>query len=446
LCLCEGFLVLVAAAGAYAASGAFTSYSSAKPVLEAYAERLPADLHKPNAARWNAWTSRQDKAIRARLHQGDLDSMANLLLFGISFTKQPRVRVGALNDDLKAGIVRARVDDLNASLRSPGDDEHLIFSRDVLKAEGLEAGTPQAGTFIFTNLQRALQERRTLAERAAQAKPSSSLDRASLFYDRGLSLDTSILPDFSIERTLTDLKQHGILREGQVARVAVIGPGLDFIDKNDESAYDYYPPQTLQPFAVYDSLLRLGLAKTGGLSLSIFDISSRVIEHMQRARTRAAKNEGYEIQLPHDVSRMWPPELSAYWSTLGDRAGSTVKPIRPPGVFSGLQTRAVRIRPDVVLACEPVDLNIVLQRMNLPPGQRFDLMIATNIFVYYEPFEQSLALENAGAMLKPGGLLLTNDRLPEVRGGTMRQAGTTVVSFDDRDPGARDVVGWYQRH
>jgi len=29
-----------------------------------------------------------------------------------------------------------------------------------------------------------------------------------------------------------------------------------------------------------------------------------------------------------------------------------------------------------------------------------------------------LALENARAMLKPGGLLLTNDRLPEVPGGS----------------------------
>ena len=65
-----------------------------------------------------------------------------------------------------------------------------------------------------------------------------------------------------------------MLHEGQVARVAVIGPGLDFIDKNEESAYDFYPQQTLQPFALYDSLVRLRLAKAGGLSMSIFDISS----------------------------------------------------------------------------------------------------------------------------------------------------------------------------
>jgi len=66
-----------------------------------------------------------------------------------------------------------------------------------------------------------------------------------------------------------------------------------------------------------------------------------------------------------------------------------------------------------VLACEPVDLNIVIERLNLQADQRFDLIVGTNIFLYYDAFEQMFALENAGATLNPG-LLLTNDRLPEV--------------------------------
>lgn len=40
-------------------------------------------------------------------------------------------------------------------------------------------------------------------------------------------------------------------------------------------------------------------------------------------------------------------------------------------------------------------------------------------------------------MLKPGGLLLTNDRLPEVPAGTMHQAGTLNAGTD--------TVGWYQK-
>jgi len=87
--------------------------------------------------------------------------------------------------------------------------------------------------------------------------------------------------------------------------------------------------------------------------------------------------------------------------------------------------RKVEIRPDVLLACEPVDLNIVLERLETAPAERFNLIVARNIFVYYDALEPSL--ENASAMLKPGGLLLTNDRLCEVNGSSMRLAGVTVV-------------------
>jgi hypothetical protein len=248
-----------------------------------------------------------------------------------------------------------------------------------------------------------------------------------------------------MEQTLRDLKARGMLREGQISRVAVIGPGLDFIDKNEESAYDYYPQQTLQPFALYDSLLRLRLAKANALSLSIFDISSRVIQHVQRARERAGKGAGYVVQLPRDVARPWPQDLIGYWRSIGDQVGAAVPPIAPPRIFEGLEARAVRIRPEVVLACEPLDLNIVLERLNLAAADRFDLIVGTNIFVYYDAFEQALALENAGAMLKPGGLLLTNDRLPVVSGGSMQFAGVTVVPYNTPGVAASQAVGWYRR-
>jgi hypothetical protein len=181
------------------------------------------------------------------------------------------------------------VDDLIAGLSSPGGNERLVFLSGLLRSKGRDPSVPgETGVFIYNQLQRVVRERRILAERAKEAEarnlPASPLDRVSLFRDRGVSLDTGIFPDYSIEQNLLDLKKRGALREGQVARVAVIGPGLDFADKNEESAYDYYPQQTLQPFALYDSLVRLGLARANGVSVSIFDISSRVIDHVQRAR------------------------------------------------------------------------------------------------------------------------------------------------------------------
>jgi SAM-dependent methyltransferase len=452
----SGLAVFAITLGLLAAGRGFLSYTSVRPILEEHRDQLPAELGNADEGRWLAWSQKRDRAIRARLEQGDLDSLVNLLLLGTSFTRQPRIRMEALTEASKAGTLKARVDDLVAGLRRPGDNERLLFLARLLRGQGIDPdasdGPKQTGVFILNNLQRVVRERRILAERAAEVKgptqpeePASLLDRSSFFHDRGLSLDTSILPEFTIEQTLRDLKKRGVLREGQITRVAVIGPGLDFIDKNEESAFDYYPPQTLQPFALYDSLVRLGLAKVGSLSLAIFDISPRVIEHIHRARERAARNNAYVIQLPRDVARPWPAELIAYWHSLGDQTGTAAEPIRPPEIFPGLETRAVRIRPDVVLACEAVDLNIVLERLDLATSARFDLIVGTNIFVYYEAFEQTLALENAGAMLKPGGLLLTNDRLPETRAGSMRLAGTTVVPFDTPGVSARQAMGWYVR-
>jgi SAM-dependent methyltransferase len=454
-------LVCAFSACVLAADRALISYANAKLVLDQSGDLLPAELRNPNEAKWRAWSQQQDKAIRARLQQGDLDSMVNLLFYGTSFTKQPRIKVDAFTEASRAGILRARVDDLVAGLRSPGDNERLTFLNGLLRSQGIDPSAPgETGVFIYNNVLRVIQEMGTLAKRAEEARRLTQHDtvpdpaaifnwRPGLFRDRGVSLDTNIFPDFSIEQALRDLKNRGVLREGQVARVAVIGPGLDVIDKNERSSYDYYPQQTLQPFALYDSLVRLGLARAGGVSMSIFDISSRVIDHIRHARELAPMNTGYVIQLPRQVADPWPAGLIAYWRSLGDRVGDEVAPIRPPETFqtadgglgleTRLETRAVRIRPDVVLRCQPENLNIVLERIPLAEADRFDLMVGTNVFIYYDAFERSLALENAGAMLKHGGLLLTNDRLPEVRGGLMRQAGLTDVQYN------RDAVGWYQK-
>jgi hypothetical protein len=444
-------ITLIASFFLFAASpvAVYVSWREAKPVIESVGVDVPAALGNADAPKWNSWASGRDKAIRARLEQGDLDSMINLLLFGTSFTKQPRIHMAQIGEASKSGVLRARVDDLVAGVRRPGENERLNFVRTLLREKGvnLDTGSSDAGVFIYSNLQRVMEEQRQIAARAADAKHTAdtALDRSSLFSNRGVSLDTTILPDFALEQTLRDLQQRGEFSSAAVKHIAVVGPGLDFSDKNEESSYDYYPPQTVQPFALYDSLVRLELARPGNLNVSVLDISPRVLQHIRRAREKARQGEAYTIQLPRDVSRLWPGELNEYWKALGDRIGSSVEPMKPPDLFNGLETRAVRVRPDVVLACEPVDLNVVLQRMQLQVAERFDLVVGTNIFVYYDRFQQRLALENIGAMLKPGGLLLTNDKLPDFAGGSMEQAGVTIVRYNNTDTTAVEAMGWYRR-
>jgi SAM-dependent methyltransferase len=266
-------------------------------------------------------------------------------------------------------------------------------------------------------------------------------ERSRLFEKRGLSSDTSVLPNLAIERALTSIKAQGLLRASSVKRVAVLGPGLDFTDKED--GYDFYPQQTIQPFAVVDTLLRLNLAGPG-LKLTTFDLSPRVNDHLAAARKRAARGIGYVVQLPRNAHSSWKPETIAYWERLGERIGVPVTPAAVPAGAGDVKVRAVRIRPAVVRSIVPYDLNIVAQRMELRPGEEFDLIVATNILVYYDVFDQSLALKNVERMLRPGGLLLSNNALLELPGSAMRSVGYETVVYSDM-PGDGDHIVWYRR-
>jgi hypothetical protein len=89
-----------------------------------------------------------------------------------------------------------------------------------------------------------------------------------------------------------------------------------------------------------------------------------------------------------------------------------------------------------------VDLNIVAQRLDLPSNERFDLVVATNIFLYYDKLQQALALQNVSGMMKAGGLLLTNDELP-----VLPASGVPLVRAAGVSDGAagRDAIAWYQK-
>src|SRR5262245_4239703 len=85
------------------------TFAMAKPGLEADPEELPAALEEPNEGKWKSWAQHEDNVVRTRLQQGALDSMVNLLLFGTSFTAQPRV---ITMNDFGDPVVQARVTDL----------------------------------------------------------------------------------------------------------------------------------------------------------------------------------------------------------------------------------------------------------------------------------------------------------------------------------------------
>lgn len=447
------------AGGQPAAVKADIPYTDAKPILDLLREnRLPADT-KPILgprgeellpvelkaktsgqleAAWPGWVSRRDAQIRARVERGDEDSIVNFLRFGVTFTKLPR----STNADVEQPreIVEGRIDDMVAGIAAPGANERLQFARQVVEHKGIDpttaTGRNQVRRFLSDSLER------SLADTQDYLRIRQPVDGLTLFRDRGLASDTSVLPDFGIERALEALRVGGMLGAGSVRRVAIIGPGLDFSDRRE--GYDFYPQQTIQPFAVIDSLIRLGLARPDDLRMTTLDLSPRVNQHIEAARERARAGQAYVLQLPRDAA--WTPELMTYWKRFGDRIGEDVKPVAAPAGAGSIQVRAVQVRPEVVLSTTPQDLNIVLQRLEpRAADERFDLIVATNILLYYEVFEQWLALANVAKMLHPRGVFLSNNPVFELPSTPMKGVGyTDVVYYTDRQrPG--DRLLWYQR-
>lgn len=442
------------------------TYEDGRQLLERLREVAPAELRLASAQDWPKWVARRDAEIRSRLIQGDEDSLTNFLLFGTSFTRHPRVTLDALAqlagkpldsspnaslDGTALSRINSRVEDLVRAMATPGNNERLLFARKLAESKGYETKTPSSRQrvkrYLLTILARVLNEQVSYAKVVESARllgdsSAEFIERSKLYSTRGLSSDTSLLPNFAIEKSLSSIKTRGLLAPASVRRVAIIGPGLDFTDKQD--GYDFYSQQTIQPFAIIDTLLRLGLARANNLRVTTFDISPRVNDHLRRARERGSRGMSYTIQLPRDVQAQWTQEATDYWTRFGNQIGTAAPPAAVPAGIGEVKVRAVRVRPSVAALITPEDVNIVLQRQELSPGQAFDLVIATNIFVYYDVFEQSLALANVAHMLRVGGLLLSNNALLELPASGVRSVDYETVVYSDR-PNDGDHIVWYQR-
>jgi hypothetical protein len=448
-------LSLCVAAGAVAQSVnslLYLSLEEAQPALRAMTTKLPAELTRPsplNAVRWANWVHKKDAEIRARLDRGEEDTLINLLRFGVTFTKEYRIDDQYLFKYGQSTLVNAfaanRANDLVRAMSSGNANEGVAHMRAFLEKKGYSFATPQDRArvkgYLLANLARMRDEiRRYISQTQAG-------ERFQLFEDRGISLDTNLWPDFLIDQHMANMLQKGLLRQGSVRRVAVVGPGLDFANK--EMGNDFYPRQTIQPFAVLDSLFRLGLSSPASVELYTLDISSEVNFHIARARKIAAAGRSYVVQLPWNTAARMTDEyrqaFTEYWERLGSAIGEPVAPIPvPAAAASETKTRAVKIRPAVVLRITPLDTNIVVERPVLVPQSGFDLIIGTNVFLYFGEFEQALARLNIALMLNPGGFVLSNDRLPGSPGDGLADSLQTTQIFA-RSPDRTEYMFTYER-
>lgn len=178
--------------------------------------------------------------------------------------------------------------------------------------------------------------------------------------------------------------------------------------------------------------------------MSTFDLNSAVNTHIAEAASRGRHGIPYIVQLPRDSRSDWNSAALDYWQHFGVLIGSDVKPLSVPDRVPSVLLRAVSIRPEFAARITPYDLNIVAQTLDLGPGERFDLVVATNILVYYNNFEQALAMDNIAGMMNSGGIFLANDPLPSAHDARLRYLGRKSVPFAAKGEFGDDVVV-YQR-
>ena len=383
------------------------------------------------------------------------------MLFGTSFTAEPRITARLLSDlnqkwtagdrsvqEALARHYQQRAADLvNAVWAAAGTDARLQDVKRVLTARGhsLDTATGQRAAIqdLLASVARVREEAAALAEelealRHAKDSTAGFAERSRVFRTRGLSADSSLLTQFAVDRGVCALGDRGVLAARSVNRIAIVGPGLDFVDKQE--GFDFYAPQSLQPFTLADSLLQCGLATRSALSITTIDISPRVNGHLRAAVRRANdRRTAYRLVL------LWNPgsvssEATAFWKRAGAQVG---RPFAAPAPRNmAVVARGVAVSPEIVRRIKPVDASIVSDRLDLPDDRQFDLVLASNVLVYYDTFEQTLALASVAAMLKPGGILLSNDAVLEIPEVPLRSAGSLAVPFSDR-PGDGERMVWY---
>jgi len=390
-------------------------------VFAAGPEKVP-DFN--DAADWDTWIRERDAVIRGRIDHGIEDSLSELILFGTSFPAPPKL--AAASDAVNAAgdltpNARARRDAFIKAVDQIDSDRFRM----VLEFLRRQHVTEDELTAFLTGILRRF------------ALEETGLKKQQTRPDAGVSPETSLLINYAVEDTLRALKASRAL-PAVVQRIAVIGPGLDLA--GDPDVNDFCPLQSLQPFAVLEAVLRMGVSKATDVQLTVVDFNPLIVSHLRTSLAKTAAGPHYVLQLPHAQSAGWTSGALAYWQHFGETIGTPAPPVATP---PGMDLRAVAVKPAIAARIFVDDLNIVTQTLDTVPGQGFDLVVATNLFAYYTRVEQALALVSVSRMLASGGILISNGILPGVKLQDFDDLGAHRVSYSDS--GSGDELTAYKR-
>ncbi len=399
----------------------FLRWAEVQPVLAKFAtaaDRLPEFT---DAKEGEDWLRQRDGEIRRRIDRATEDSIGALILFGTSFTSLPGLAGTAAAVDAAGGLTapaRARVDAFLSALDQQ-DSERLRLTLDYLRRRRVAEDEVKA--FLTGILRR-------------YALEQGGRQRARKGASEAIQAEASLMASFAIEESLRNLKGKGAVH---IRRIAVIGPGLDFGGQPD--GFDTCPLQTVQPFAVLEAVLRLGLAQPGEVQVTGFDLNPWVLARIKGAAAKARSPE-YTLQVGRPGAAQWNAAASGYWEHFGDTIGTPATAVQAP---AGIERRAILVKPQFAAHIAMEELNIVTQTFEAAPAPGFDLVVATNVLDYFNQWEQALALTSIAQMTAPGGIFLSNTGASAPKLAEFEPLGTEVVAY--KNDGASESIAVYRR-
>jgi hypothetical protein len=334
---------------------------------------------------FSAYRDRLNRESEERVRRGERESLIYYVLEARGFTAEPALEPAALASQFaEDGPLPARVQARFAAFRSacgrPGrSDERLqYFCRLSHQGEDLTAAYPDAIRFL----------RRKEVDSLRLAGDARRDFVAALYRTRGLSSDSSFDANFPVYLALRSLAAQPNPR---IERVLIVGPGLDFAPRTGLD--DSIAPQSLQPYAVADALLQLGLAGPDRLRIHAADINPRVAGWFDGRSATSLTVSAHE----------GPEEYRRYFEEFGRAIGKS-------SVAAGI--KKIEVSPAVAARVTAERLNILTERPCAASG--FDLVVATNILVYFDRRELALAFANIAGLLREGGYFIHNELRQEV--------------------------------
>ena len=368
-----------------------------------------------------AYVERVARENVARVREGDLDHLVFYLLQSTRFTElrpvepalsarefveslDTRARAEFLDHGRAARaqvppLVGDRARDLLQALDSAGGDPRLEYFR-RLAHQALPAQHDRHAALLreYVRVMRFVYLKEFVAARGTDQV-------AGLYRSRGLATDTAVEAGYLVYLGLGAVSAVDSNR--RIRRVLIIGPGLDLAPRT--GLREETPPESYQPWTVLDALLALRLASLDDLEVTAADINPRVVSHLQRARTGTPLLI-LETEIETDERVTLTEEYREYFAALGKAVGHAETNAPRPGTPRSLR-KTVRVSDRAAATLRAIPLDIVTERL---PAAAFDLVIATNIFPYFDDVQLSLALSNIASMLAPGGVLLHNEPRPVI--------------------------------